>query len=148
MAPLLRLTYASRVAISPLSAIPAEVADILRTSVTNNGLLSITGMLVNHGGFFVQALEGPAKAVEATYARVAEDRRHRSAKVLLHETIEARLFSSWAMCARTVSATDDQILKVLALKGAFDPFVLDPRSALRLLTTVAAIRRREAEMAA
>ncbi len=140
MASLLRLTYASQMAFGPSANISAAISDILAASVRNNGLLGVTGMLVNHAGFFVQALEGPQKAVEATYARVADDRRHKAAKVISREWADDRLFGSWAMCANSISSTDDQILKVLALKGAFDPFRLPPQSALKLLTTVAAIR--------
>jgi hypothetical protein len=48
-------------------------------------------------GLFVQALEGEAGKLEATFERICRDLRHR--RVVLHEFSEApeRVFARWAM---------------------------------------------------
>ena len=48
-------------------------------------------------GLFVQALEGEAGKVEATFERICRDLRHR--RVVLHDFSEAaeRVFAGWAM---------------------------------------------------
>jgi hypothetical protein len=47
--------------------------DILSTSRRNNDRAGVSGLLVAGGRRFLQALEGPAAAVLATYARIAAD---------------------------------------------------------------------------
>lgn len=53
---------------------PSILADILRASRRNNAPVAVTGLLIVGGRRFLQALEGPEAAVEATYERIARDR--------------------------------------------------------------------------
>jgi hypothetical protein len=136
-----RLIYCSRQRIAPAD-LDHEVGDIIRASIGNNRAVNVTGLLLVHQGYFVQALEGPAEAVMTTYQRILEDRRHKDSKVLAAGPATAREFGDWNMCARGMSAADDVILKTLAEREAFAPEGFSGRSALRLLKAVRGIQAR------
>ena len=138
-----RLIYCSRQKIPP-EGLGEAVAQIIRSSIVNNRAVSITGLLLVHEGFFVQALEGPAEMVLTTYGRISNDPRHSDAKILHAGPATRREFADWNMCARRISPADDAILGVLAERGRFAPQTLSGTSALRLLTAVRDIQRRAA----
>jgi hypothetical protein len=139
-----RLIYASRQRFAAGQSADDEVADLIRASIRNNRAVSVTGLLLVHDGWFVQALEGPAEAVMTTYNRICNDARHAEAKVLEAGPAQAREFGDWNMCARSFSAADDEILDTLDQRAAFEPVKLDGRSALRLLKAVRGIQDRVA----
>lgn len=74
-----------------------DVSDILTVSRRNNQRDDITGLLYSDGGRFLQVLEGPEAAVEATFARIAKDDRHRATVILSRAEITERQFGNWAM---------------------------------------------------
>ena len=92
--PYLQLVYVS--AASP-GFREEDLADVLRVSRRNNGASGVTGALLHHDGNFMQALEGPRDAVEATYARIAADPRHRGTIVLLRQEVDRPAFGEWSM---------------------------------------------------
>jgi hypothetical protein len=57
----------------------------------------ITGLLVLSGNTFLQALEGPAKAVTALFARIASDKRHSQIELVTFEPSVDPLFDDWRM---------------------------------------------------
>jgi hypothetical protein len=136
-----RLIYASRVAI-PGAELDAEVDAIIRASVENNRRVGVTGLLLVHGGWFLQALEGPAQEVMTTYGRITRDPRHADAAVLAAGPAERREFSDWHMCARRITPGDDAILETLTQRGLYEPMRLTGAAALRLLNAVRGIQRR------
>jgi hypothetical protein len=107
-----------------------QLSDLLRASREKNHAVGLTGMLLYAGGHFIQTLEGSEDVVDATYARIERDARHRDVFIALREPIEARSFPDWSMGfeslseeeaadlpgfntylgARTVSAEDGQRL--------------------------------------
>ena len=91
---MLQLIYVSSVIGQPNNA------DILATSRRNNARDGITGLLYADGVRFMQVLEGPNDKVEAAYARIKPDQRHRAAVVLSRREIEEREFGPWDMAAR------------------------------------------------
>jgi len=119
-----------------------EINAIVRTSIRNNRERAITGLLLSHQQWFVQALEGPAEAVMTTYGRILRDPRHVDASIVGAGPAESRQFANWNMCARRLSDTDDAILRTLDLKGAFDPTALSLDKAMGLLTAVRSIQSR------
>jgi hypothetical protein len=132
-----RLIYASRYA-AGFPVLPEdqenEIGRIVRASIRNNRDVAITGLLLAHEGWFVQALEGPAKAVDDTYARILSDDRHGHASVLADSPAK-REFANWNMCARRLSRADDAI--VASLGGAtFDPLTWTAEQALGVLLEV------------
>ena len=132
-----RLIYSSQFG-SGFPVLPAdqedEIGKIVRASIRNNRKVAITGMLLAHQGWFIQALEGPAQAVAETYARILTDPRHSNATMLAN-TPAKREFSSWNMCARRLSRADDAILA--GIGGAdFRPSTWTARRALGVLINV------------
>jgi hypothetical protein len=137
-----RLIYTSRQNLPPDAPLDEVVSDIIQTSIRNNRERAITGLLLVHEGWFVQALEGPGPAVRERYERIAADPRHADARVLEIESASARAFGDWNMCARTLSDADDALLDALAERGSLAPERLDARNALRLLKAVRDIQGR------
>lgn len=76
-----------------------RVDAIVAASQRSNTAAGLTGALLFTDGLFIQALEGEAKPLEATFERICRDLRHR--RVLLHEFSEApgRVFPDWSMTA-------------------------------------------------
>lgn len=70
---------------------------ILSISRRNNVRDGLTGALVCRRDIYLQLLEGPETAVEATYARIKRDDRHLAIVRLVSEPVAARLFPEWAM---------------------------------------------------
>ncbi len=138
---LIRLIYFSKQAI-PHEDIDSEIDAIIRASVRNNMTSGVTGLLLAHRGWFLQALEGEPVAVQTTYGRIVNDRRHAESHVLTAMPIEGRMFGAWEMCARRLTTEDEAILGVLDAKSAFDPARFDAKAALRLLMAVRNIRGR------
>lgn len=122
---MLRLIYIS-------TARGTVTADDLRTillaSRRRNAAAGVTGLLVAGGRRFLQALEGPDAAVEATFSRIGLDPRHHAVVVLRREAITTRAFPQWAMGHRNASAgrfeSDDLRAVVAALvAGIEDPTI-------------------------
>jgi hypothetical protein len=125
-----------------MADIDHEIAAIIRTSIRNNRACSVTGLLLVHESYFVQALEGPAEAVLSTYSRIVADPRHDAPAVISAGPSGRREFGDWNMCARRFAPGDDAILDAIAMRKAFEPARLNPRTALRLLKAVRAIQER------
>jgi hypothetical protein len=110
------------------------LADILRVSRRNNFPCHVTGLLVVGGKRFLQALEGPEDAVQATFDRIHRDPRHYALVQLAREAISERSFPSWAMGAQAgqtpgVHASIDEAVQALIapikdarLRGYFTGF--------------------------
>jgi len=113
-----------------------EIRLIIQSSIRNNRLTSLTGMLLVRGDQFLQVLEGPSEAVKVTYGRILADRRHMAAKLLSEGRAEARLFSDWNMCAHRLSRADDAILATLDRGTKPDLSNLNAHSAITLLKAV------------
>lgn len=128
---MIRLLYIST-ARQPIT--PPVVADILRTSRRNNARCDVTGLLIVGGRRFLQTLEGPDDAVQATFDRISRDSRHFAVVQLAREVIAARQFADWAMGAQAGAtpgdaASIDQAVAALiapitdpSLKGYFTGF--------------------------
>lgn len=132
---MLQLVYVSSV--SP-NAGPADPAAILAVSRPNNQADAITGLLYSDKARFLQALEGPADKVEAAFARIKADPRHRAIVILSRRDIDAREFGDWAMAHRVPGADADRFLARVAdltaaaapeIRATFEGFVQVRRAA-------------------
>jgi Sensors of blue-light using FAD len=92
---ILQLTYASR----PFGYDSAMLTGILFDARRCNTRDGITGALICRNDLFLQLLEGPEAAVEATFARIAADDRHIEVRRLTRRMIpgDERMFGAWAM---------------------------------------------------
>lgn len=119
----------------------ADLQAILATSVRCNDQTGLTGFLLHGHGLFLQVLEGPADAVQATLQRILADPRHSNVDVLQDIEREQREFGRWSMGFKDLDADE-------LARGDFEPFLgraltldqmgLRPVHALRLLRTVSA----------
>ncbi len=72
-----------------------------------NGILSdarrcnrrddVTGALICRADAYLQMLEGPGPAVDATFARIRKDDRHVDVQLLYRRPVAERLFPGWSM---------------------------------------------------
>ncbi len=76
---------------------PVELQDLLLTARRNNDRDSITGMLLYEDGTFLQVLEGENEVVEATYQRIAADKRHHKIMLIARLEVDHRSFHDWEM---------------------------------------------------
>lgn len=60
-----------------------------------NKALNITGVLIVQNGHFFQIMEGEKDAIEKTYNKIKEDKRHSGIIKLLDTNIEDRLFQDY-----------------------------------------------------
>lgn len=97
--PLIQIVYLSNAA-EPLDK--EELRRILSVAHARNTLNDITGMLVYHGGNFMQVLEGPERAVAQTMERIGRDPRHTGLLVLLERMVDEREFGDWSMAFRGI----------------------------------------------
>jgi len=90
---LIQLVYASKPFGFEAATLNAILSDARRLNPAN----AITGALICRDDLYLQLLEGPEPAVQATYARITEDDRHVEVQHLVTRPIEKRLFPDWAM---------------------------------------------------
>lgn len=91
---LVRLIYVSRVN-TAFSA--ADAQQILTASTHHNVPLGLTGLLCCDGRYFMQCLEGSRESVNARFAKIIADPRHRDILLLSYGEISCRQFAQWAM---------------------------------------------------
>lgn len=137
--PLIRVIYASRATPQCLADMSGNLQKILTSAIANNRHKTITGLLIAHKGWFLQALEGEADEVYALFRRICTDPRHRDAIILGEGRVTEREFGLWSMCARQLSPTDAMILGELDRRPTFDPSDFPERVVLPLLRAVAAV---------
>ncbi len=141
---LFRLVYASRWANVLGEDIEAALHRIVAASIGRNRLADVTGLLLAHDGWFVQALEGPEDQVRQLMARIGQDRRHREVRVISAASADSRLFKDWNMAGARLGRAADPLLIELGQVARFDAARLDPVGALGLLIHAGeAERRRE-----
>ena len=92
---LLQLVYASR----PFGFDSNTLINILFDARRCNTRDNVTGALICRDDLFLQLLEGPEAAVEATYSRIRADERHIEVRQLVRRMIadDGRMFGAWAM---------------------------------------------------
>jgi len=90
---LIQLVYTSR----PFGFDDARLASILTEARRCNARDNITGALIVREDLYLQMLEGPEDAVEATYNRIKTDDRHVEVTLLVRRSANTRLFPDWSM---------------------------------------------------
>lgn len=75
-----------------------ERLEVLLTNARRANLATgVTGVLLHAGGNFMQCLEGPEEAVDATYQRILASRQHHTVIELMNVPIASRSFEGWHM---------------------------------------------------
>ncbi len=99
---MLLLTY-----VSSVRAGPVEIDAILATARRRNAANALTGLLIHDGRRFLQVLEGPSTMVEASYARIRMDDRHRGIVTLAQRIVTERAFGDEPMASHLATAGRD-----------------------------------------
>jgi hypothetical protein len=95
-----------------------EIAASLVQARANNVRHDLTGALLYHRGRFIQILEGPDEQLEARFAVISADPRHRGIHVVSEEPIAERQFPDWTMGFSPL--TDDSIKALPGYDDMFD----------------------------
>ena len=90
---LVQLVYSSR----PFGFDLSMLGNILMRSRRNNSRDDITGALICRADLYLQWLEGPQTAVEATYAKIIKDDRHLDIVRRITRPATIRMFPEWSM---------------------------------------------------
>ena len=91
--PLTQIVYSSK----PFGFDASVLDDILTISRVRNSKADITGTLICRADMYLQLIEGPDAAIQATYQRIIMDDRHVEVNLLLSRVVTERLFPKWAM---------------------------------------------------
>ncbi|KQZ46665.1 hypothetical protein ASD54_21900 [Rhizobium sp. Root149] len=96
--PLYKLLYRSDVSLKgSQDDVDRQIGDIVRSSALSNSNVGLTGALIASEGVFIQALEGPLPALEATFEKICQDLRHKRVSLIELAAAEERTFSEWSM---------------------------------------------------
>lgn len=127
---LVRLLYASRAA-APVG--PDLVDSVLHSSRLHNPALGITGILCWGGDIFMQVLEGGRETVNALYAQILRDPRHREVTLLHYEEVTERRFAGWTMGQVNLDRVNPSILLKYSERPQLDPYAVSGRVSMALL---------------
>ena len=90
---LTQIVYSSK----PFGFDASVLDDILTMSRVRNSKADITGTLICRADMYLQLIEGPDAAIQATYQRITMDDRLVEINLLLSRAVTERLFPKWAM---------------------------------------------------
>lgn len=79
------------------------LTEILMESQNRNAKRNITGLLLHSDGNIIQIIEGEKEDVEALFAKIEHDKRHRGVLVLSRKHVEKRDFPEYKMGFRRPS---------------------------------------------
>ena len=96
---LYRLIYVSKVSQLGMASFQTNLDTIVAKSERANRDRDITGALISHKGWFVQALEGNEHVVLELYSKIAADPRHEAVQQVSFHQVTDRLFGAWGMRA-------------------------------------------------
>ena len=113
-----RLIYRSH-DLLPVETRKADLGELFSTARSNNKARDITGALLVADDWFVQTLEGDESAVRALFSQIEKDPRHDSVAVLEERTVDARVFSRWAMAK--VAADGEPDIPLISNKSGITP---------------------------
>lgn len=130
--PLWRLIYVSR----SVDLAGKRLQELLEASRTLNARDGITGVLAVWNGWCVQVLEGGRAEVEATFSRIARDRRHSDVVLVSSRACEARRFERWSMAAVELDTDDRDASALLLTDAAPSPGTMSESALILLLELV------------
>ena len=110
-----------------------DFMDILEVSRARNEREGITGVLLFCNNNVVQCLEGSREAVNKTYARIVQDKRHQNPLLVDYRILSTRLFSEWSMGYVPESSITQPTLLKYSVSQDFEPRLLSGESCLRML---------------
>jgi hypothetical protein len=122
-----RALYVSR-AVGPQTG--TVTARILATAQAHNKARSVTGVLCQGQGLYLQVLEGDRAEINRLYAQILQDPRHHDVQMLSFEDIDERRFPEWSMAH--VVLPDDKAIALMQHEE-FDPYAVSGAFVLRMV---------------
>jgi hypothetical protein len=126
---LVRLLYVSRA----LSDSADDIEAILAASRKKNPNNGITGIMCFGGGLYLQAIEGGRNAVNALFAQIVADKRHKDVVMLHYEEITERRFGGWTMGQVNLAKINASIVLKYSERPELDPYLVSGAVSLALL---------------
>ncbi len=127
---LVRLLYASRAVDEPRAD---TVMEIMRQSHAHNPAQGITGILCHSNQVYIQVLEGGREAVNALYARIVCDPRHRDVVLLHYEEINERHYAGWTMGKANLCRINPSTLLRFSDLPGLNPHAMSGKNSLALI---------------
>ena len=93
---LYQFIYISRITSTGLSG-ASTLNDIAETSIKNNTINNITGILCYGNGYFFQYVEGTEQALTNLKNQLLMDDRHKDLQMLEFSEIKTRRFENWSL---------------------------------------------------
>lgn len=118
-----RLSYASTSA-STSATIRQDLIDILAEARFHNFKHNIHGVLFYGNNYFFQCIEGQKQHIDALYAKITQDPRHKQLVQLAYEQDLPPLFAGWAMKYVFMDEQVQQFYKKF-LWERFNPYALE-----------------------
>lgn len=113
-----------------------ELIQLVEQAQRNNRKSDITGMLAYSGHWFLQVLEGERAIVDATFARIEIDRRHRDIHVIGVVESPQRRFATWSMGFAGLDAFNEDLILEHCGMRTLAPRQLAAPAALALLVAL------------
>ncbi len=127
---LVRLLYASRAVAAPQAG---TIADIMRQSHAHNPAQGITGILCHSDLVYMQVLEGGRDAINALYAKIVSDPRHRDVVLLHYEEINERHYAGWTMGKANLARINPSTLLRFSDMPGLNPHGMSGKNSLALV---------------
>lgn len=89
-----RLVYRSR---ATMVGLRMNDLDIMRSAITRNARLGVTGFLLRNGNDYVQVLEGQQINLQHVFSLIEHDKRNYDVRPMSFEIVPERQFSGWSM---------------------------------------------------
>lgn len=135
---LVRLMYASR-AVAPEQADPYLLLNaILKTARSHNVANGVTGLLCYADGNFLQVLEGGRGTVNALYARILADTRHREVTLLSYQEVSERRYAGWTMGQVNLHRLNPGLVLKFSETGRLDPYAMSGAAVAQLFDEMCA----------
>ncbi|GJD65563.1 BLUF domain-containing protein [Methylobacterium frigidaeris] len=135
--PLHRLLYTSEMAlVGSETEVRQQVADIVARSAARNAADGLTGALLQTRGMFIQALEGPLAAVEATFERICCDLRHRRVDLQEFVRADSRVFGEWSMVSITPDRTIEKLFTAADLLNDQEHEAVSAQATIQLMRSL------------
>src|ERR1035438_7110256 len=122
-----------------------DLKKLLMRARSNNGKINVTGMLISHGGVFLQAVEGDELSVRDVFKRIEKDARHTGIAVLRSQSSfgERRIFGDWWMGFANASSNAQVLKGFVDLEADKDLLILNEIGAMELLSSCSRIPQNE-----
>jgi hypothetical protein len=83
-----------------------DLLEILTYARKRNAEDAITGLLLFHGGHFLQVLEGDAEKVRACFKRICDDNRHTQITLLFEELVSPAQYPDWSIGFQSLDGSE------------------------------------------